>query len=213
MLVASQAAALLFASRAFAEPGLRTAPEPVGAPVTAFPPFATPEQPMTEAEMWMGVGRAMERITRAFAWAEMAIPDLRLQTPARVGDGVDALVLSWPVHLVGVATREHRTGAGATLFVEPAFPTNHWAARGLGGVRLWGAESRTGLAAVLEGGGIVATDGYGAFAGGGPAVGDVSGILALVARRSFVLGRPDRWDFTLELTMPLYTLGALLSAE
>jgi len=168
-----------------------------------------PAPPKTEAEMWMEVGRAMEDLTRAFAWVELAFPDLRLQTPARVGDGVDALVLSWPVHVVGVSTRAGRSGAGATFFVEPAFPTDHLAARGLGGVRLWGADAGTGLAAVLEGGGMAGTDGHGAFAGGGPAIGDLRAVVALVGRRYFVLGA-DRWDFTLELTMPYLTLAELL---
>ena len=168
-----------------------------------------PAPPKTEAEMWMDVGRAMEDLTRGFAWVELAFPDLRLQTPARVGRGVDALVLSWPVHVVGVSTRTGRAGAGATFFVEPAFPTDHFAARGLGGVRLWGADASTGLAAVLEGGGVVGTDGHGAFAGGGPAIGDLSAVVALVGRRYFMLGA-DRWDFTLEVTMPFYTLAELL---
>ncbi|HEX6274864.1 MAG TPA: hypothetical protein VFZ53_17600 [Polyangiaceae bacterium] len=181
-------------------------PEAPAAPPAAFFP---PPKPMTEADMWQEAGKNMENIVRAVAWAELAFPDLRLQTPARVGDGVDALVLSWPVHVVGLMTRSGQQGAGGSLFLEPAFPTDHRAVRALAGARLWGADRRTGLAVVLEGGGLVATDGHGAFAGGGPAIGDLSAVVALVARRYFVSGA-ERWDFTLELSIPAYDLVELL---
>jgi hypothetical protein len=91
--------------------------------------------------------------------------------------------------------------------VEPAFPTNHIAARGLGGVRVWGAL-QFGLVLVLEGGGVAGTDGHGAFAGGGPALGDRTGLIALVVRRYFILGA-DRWDFALDIR-PTTTLSDLL---
>jgi hypothetical protein len=194
----------LVAPRAFAE----TPDAPAAPPVALLPPHP-PRRPMTEADLWLDVGKSMDRIGRAFAWAELAFPDLRLQTPTRIGDGADALVLSWPVHVVGFMTRHGQLGAGGSLFVEPAFPTDHRAARALGGVRFWGAHRSTGIAAVLEGGGLVATDGHGAFAGGGPAIGDLSAVIALVARRYFVAGA-DRWDFTLEFSMPAYTLAELL---
>ena len=142
------------------------------------------------------------------SFIEMVNPDLRLQTPARVGDGIDALVVSWPVHLTGLAMGND-DWAGATLFVEPALPTNHLAFRGLSGVRIWGAERHTNLALVLEGGGLLATDGHGAFAGGGPAYGGAGFLIALVARRYFVVG-DDRWDFSIDVTLPGYSLGEIL---
>jgi hypothetical protein len=187
----------------------------VAAPALAQEPLGPGQQgpglnphPIAGANPWLDNGASFEGIKRFFAWTELAFPDLRLQTPVHVGDGVDALVFSWPVHLVGFVTRG-RGAAGASLFVEPALPTNHFAVRGLSGVRAWGAERRTGFGAVLEGGGVAATDGFGAFAGGGPAFGEPSALFALVNRRYFLVGA-DRWDFTLELSMPLYTLAALL---
>jgi hypothetical protein len=205
-VLAPFALTLLVARGTLAEPARRAtfgAPQPMTLPEPGIPP-----RPITEADVWMDYGRAMERIARAFAWMELAFPDLRVQTPANVGH-VDALVLSWPAHVVGLTARQRRSAAGGTVFVEPAFPTDHWAARGLAGVRVWAAERSSGLGVVVEGGGLLATDGSGAFAGGGPAIGHSSGLLALVGRRYFVLGA-DRWDFTLELTMPMYSLVELV---
>jgi len=157
-------------------------------------------------DVWRDYSRGMGELARLIAWTELAFPDLRLQTPASVGDGIDALVFSWPVHLIGI-TNGRKESTGGTLFVEPAFPTNRFAARGLGGVRVWGA-SQFGLALVLEGGGVAGTDGHGAFAGGGPALGDRTGLIALVVRRYFILGA-DRWDFALDIR-PTTTLSDLL---
>ena len=167
-----------------------------------------PAPPLTEKDGWREYGLAMQRVGRAIAWMEIAFPDLRLQMPVHGGDtdGFDALVFSWPVHLVGIQTGR-KDSAGASFFVEPAFPTNPFAVRGLGGVRVWGA-SRIGLAFVLEGGGLAGTDGHGAFAGGGPAIGDRTGLLALVVRRYFILG-DDRWDFALDVR-PNWTLADLM---
>jgi hypothetical protein len=150
----------------------------------------------------------MQRLSRIIAWTEIAFPDLRLEVPVHGGDtdGIDALVFSWPVHLVGITTGR-KDSAGASLFLEPAFSTNHLPVRGLGGVRVWGA-SRVGLAFVLEGGGIAGTDGHGAFAGAGPALGDRTGLIALVVRRYFILGA-DRWDFALDIR-PSWTLADLI---
>lgn len=172
----------------------------------AFPEPGVPQPPITEMDAWRDYGDAMAELGKKITWVEIAFPDLRLQTPARIGDGIDALVLSWPVHLVGFTTGRTDSAAGGSLFVEPAFPTNHLAARGLSGVRVWGAHA--GFAAVLEGGGVAGTDGSGAFAGAGPAIGDRTGLIALVVRRYFVLGA-DRWDFTLDIR-PSVTLAELL---
>jgi hypothetical protein len=164
-----------------------------------------PEPPLTEMHAWAGYAQSMGELARLIAWTEIAFPDLRLQTSARV-DSVDALVFSWPVHLGGIR-KGRKASAGGTLFVEPAFPTNHLAARGLGGVRVWGA-TQFGLVLVLEGGGVAATDGHGAFAGGGAGIGDPTGLMVLVVRRYFILG-DDRWDFAIDIR-PTTTLADLL---
>lgn len=171
-----------------------------------FPEPGVPEPPITEMDAWRDYGNAMEELGRKIAWVELAFPDPRLQTPVRVGDGIDALVLSWPVHLVGSTRSRKESAVGWSMFVEPAFPTNHLAARGLCGLRVFGAHA--GFAAVFEGGGVAGTDGSGAFAGAGPAIGDATGLIALVVRRYFILGA-DRWDFTLDIR-PAWTLAQLL---
>jgi hypothetical protein len=171
-----------------------------------------PERPFTEVDGWAEYAQAMGELARLMAWFEIAFPDLRLQAPAGLGDevaaiGFDALVVSFPVHVVGTRPKRGRGAVGGSLFVEPAFPTNRLAARGLLGARAYGLHS--GFGGVLEGGGIAATDGSGAFVGGGPAFGDYSGMMSLVARRYFVFG-DDRWDFTLELTITSGTLAILV---
>jgi hypothetical protein len=162
-------------------------------------------------DAWADYAESMGRLSRTVAWTEIAFPDLRLETPAAIGTetsavSIDGLVISFPVHVVGFTTRGKGAVAGASFFLEPAFPTHRAAARGFSGVRAFGLHA---FGAVLEGGGIVATDGSGAFAGGGPAIGDATGMIALVGRRYFVEGA-DRWDFTLELTMPGGTLVGLI---
>jgi hypothetical protein len=116
---------------------------------------------------------SLRRLARTIAWTEIAFPDLRLETPAAIGSettalSIDGLVISFPMHIVGFTTRGKGSVAGASFFLEPAFPTHRAAARGLSGVRVFGLHD---FGAVLEGGGIIATDAAGAFAGGGPAIG------------------------------------------
>jgi hypothetical protein len=149
----------------------------------------------------------LDEFTYTVALVEVLFPDMRLQAPAPLGSGINSLVLSWPVHVVGVTTRTFPSRAGASLFVEPAISTNNVALRGLAGVRAFGVYERF-LGAAVEGGGVVGLDGSGGFVGGGPAVG-WRGILALVARRYFIPGDP-RWDFTFELSVPDVTLLDIL---
>lgn len=165
------------------------------------------ERPMTETEMWAEAGRAADDLGEKLTWVEIAFPDLRLQTPARLGDDVDALVVSWPVYVASLGAGPNTAWRGAGLFVEPQFPTHAWAVRGLAGVRAFGLFH--GFGAALEAGGLLGTDGSGAFAGGGPAIGDASGMITALARRTFV-GGAGRWDFTLELSIPMRPLTELL---
>jgi hypothetical protein len=125
----------------------------------------------------------------------------------RVGDGIDALVVSWPSHVVTTVRGPYQSLVGASLFVEPQLPTNAMVLRGLAGFRVFGASG--GFGAVLEGGGLIAADGSGLFAGGGPAIGNGLAIVSVVARRYFVAGE-DRYDFTIDLTLPLWPLVNVL---
>jgi hypothetical protein len=150
-------------------------------------------------DVWRDYGESMQSLARTIRWIEVGFPDLRIQKPAAVND-VDALVFSFPVHIVGAGTSGRYSFVAGSLFLEPAFPTNHAAARGLAGIRVVGLAN---FGAVLEGGGIVATDGSGAFVGGGPALGDWTGTISIVARRYFVVGE-DRWDFALDVTLPAF---------
>ena len=192
-----RAIAASFSAVLTASPALAVTPPqpPVSAPSvpteTAPPPASPP--PFNK-----------EYLSYFTGFFEIVIPDVRLQTPSRVDLGIDSVVLSWPVHVIGVTT-QGSSRAGATLFIEPAFPTNSSAVRGLAGLRTFGVYEKFG--AVVEGGGVFATDGSGGFVGAGPAFG-ANGMIALVARRYFVLHN-ERWDFTLDLTVPDVTLWAI----
>ncbi len=182
----------------FCPSALALSPRPARLPEAVFQPpseaFArsVPNTPSDEPD----------RTTYAVGVLEMIFPDFRLQYPANLSD-VDSLVISWPVHVLGMRTLGWPSRVGASLFVEPALPTNHTAFRGLGGLRAFAVHYGVGV--VAEGGGILASDGSGAFVGAGPAVGGGNGVLALVGRRYFV-GGEDRWDFTLDFMVPAVTL-------
>jgi hypothetical protein len=175
----------------------------------AVPVATGAAKPLVQQEV--GTARALARDSRAaadayskmFAVLEMLFPDLRLQTPARIGDGVNALVVAWPVHVLSMVRGSHRSALGASLFVEPQLPTNDVAPRGLVGVRVFGVSG--GFGAVLEAGGLLGTDGSGLFAGAGPAIGTPLGMLSAVARR-YVVTDADRYDFSIDLTLPLRPL-------
>jgi hypothetical protein len=147
------------------------------------------------------------------ALIEIAIPDVRFEQAGPL----DAWVLSWPAHLRlvdagGVRQTEHTTLAAPraelTLFLEPQIAlqstTGH---RGLGGLRGFGGlpvgASLLGL--IAEAGGLVGTDGHGAFAGGGVAFGMLFDrnfpYLAFVARHIWA-GPQRRVDFALDVVMP-----------
>ena len=166
------------------------------------------EKPNTNANYGEALAAAFSQLGDTMAWIELAVPDLRLQTPGRVADGVEALVVSWPIALLSWTTGSRRSDAGLVVFVEPQFPTNELSIRGLAGVRAFGAIY--GLAAIAEAGAMAASDSSGAFAGAGPAIGDRHGMIAAVGRRYFAVVGPARWDFTIELSLPTRPLFALL---
>jgi hypothetical protein len=155
--------------------------------------------------------RRQHRFTYVIGILEVLIPDLRLETPARISDGVDSVAISFPVHLAGLRTLNWPWSAGGSVFIEPAIPASQKAVRGLAGLRVFGAVSVAALA--LEGGAIGATDGSGAFVGGGPALGGPgAAVLVLVGRRYFVSGE-DRWDFTLDFVVFDMTLLGAFSMD
>lgn len=193
-------------------------------PSPASPPaFAAVCTFASSAPAFAFIGAGFERaIAPAGVAFELAIPDLRLElSPLGVGP-----TLSWPVHwrvyeLKGqsrhYAGHDSRTDSfprlELTVFLEPqlAFlPTGPIGWRGLGGVRgVFAAD--TGVSLIAEGGGLVGSDGHGAFAGAGVGwtfnMWRLYPLLALVVRESFTT-TGLRTDLALDfvITLPLRDL-------
>lgn len=148
------------------------------------------------------------------ALVEVALPDVRLE----LNEQRPSAVLSWPAHLRlwdagGIRYTPHTTLAAPraelTAFLEPQLAFGEpWALRGLAGARVFGGlPLQAGLVgALLEGGGLVGSDGHGGFVGGGIAIGTVFDrnfpMVALVARRTWTTTGP-RVDVSLDVVLAL----------
>jgi hypothetical protein len=148
------------------------------------------------------------------ALVEVAIPDVRLEVSEARGQNP---VLSWPVHLRlfetgGIRQTEHTTLAAprleSTLFLEPQLALGDALQyRGILGARLMGGlpigSALAGL--LLEGGGLLGTDGHGGFVGGGLCFALLFDrnfpYVAVVARRTWTAAEA-RVDFALDFVLP-----------
>lgn len=148
--------------------------------------------------MGSGTGDALLMI------AEPLFPDLRLE----LATGTAYLVLSLPVHVL--IYHEHllfRDKARYSLFAEPQWRPAGSEWRGVAGIRV--TQPVYGAVAVLvDGAGLVGTDGHGGLAGLGAGLFEAgllggTGFLALVWRHA-VTTTGDRNDFSLDLAYPLW---------
>lgn len=156
-------------------------------------------------------GLALPRSAKAQAeglllFPEPFVPDLRLELEA----SQPYLVLSLPVHVN--LYRDHvlpitHEKAPLSLFVEPQYRPSGREWRGLAGLRLTQPIYR-GFAALVEGAGLVGTDGHGGLFGvgvGGFEARIFNGVgwLAGVWRHAFTT-EGQRNDFSIDLAYPIW---------